>query len=207
MTSPEYDICLCRPEHTPQVIDVIAPLVGGDRDERLAYFTWKYTDNPHSDTPPGAVALHDAKVVGFRGAFIGKWQVGGQTIGVLSISDSRVDPAHRRRGLSIMMANFLMNELAEQCPISMNTTCRKTSHPGFVRMAFEPLAPRTYLNRYGLIGLAAALLTANAVTPLSDARIKFGSFGDVIVSDDLPPVVVPPTMLVPHAQPWPGGEA
>ena len=24
---------------------------------------------------------------------------------------------------------------------------------------------------------------------------------------DVPPVVVPPTMLVPHAQPWPGGEA
>ena len=184
MTSPDYDICLCRPEHTEQVVDIIAPLVGGGRDERLAYFKWKYNDNPHSDTPPGVVALCDGKVVGFRGAFVSKWRVErtGETVGVLSISDSRVDPDHRRRGLSIAMTQFLMNELAAKCPVFLNTTCGRTSHPGYVRMAFEPLAPKTYLNRYGLFGLAAAMRTASAVEPLSKARIKFGTFGDIVVS-------------------------
>ena len=186
MTSPEYEISLCRPEHTPQIVDVIEPLLGGDRGERLAYFTWKYGDNPHSNVPPGVVALHDGKVAGFRGAFVSKWRAGrsGETVGVISVSDTCVDPAHRRRGLSVAMGDFLMNELAAESPIFMNTSCGKESHPGYVQMAFVPIAPKTYLSHYGLIGLAGALRTANAVEPLSEARIKFGTFGDVVVSHD-----------------------
>ena len=183
MVSSEYDIALCRPEHTPGIVDVVEPLLGGGRDERLAYFAWKYADNPHSGTPPGVVALHGGKVVGFRGGFVIKWRAGETTVRVLSISDSCVDAAHRRKGLSVAMAEFLMNELAAACPVIMNTTCGKASYPGYVRMGFAPVASKTYLNRYGLAGLAGALRTAHAAAPLSDATIKFGAFGDVVVSD------------------------
>ena len=39
-----------------------------------------------------------------------------------------------------------------------------------------------------------------------DDMMRFGPAGFPRLID-VPPVVVPPTMLVPHAQPWPGGEA
>ncbi len=184
MASSEYETALYQPEHKSQAVDVLEPLLGGDPESRSAYLTWKYDNNPHADRPLGVVALHGGHVVGFRGCFATRLQVGRseEHVGALSFSDACVDPEHRRRGLSVAMGDFVMRQLAGEYPVFMNTSCGKNSYPGYVRMGFHALAPKTHLNRYGLMGFIAAARTADQNVPLSDAGIEPGTFGDLVVS-------------------------
>lgn len=184
MASSDYEIVLYQPEHKPQVIDVLAPLLGGDAESRSAYLSWKHENNPHTDRPLGVVALHGGRAVGFRGCFATRLQIGRseEHVGALSFGDACVDPEHRRRGLSVAMGDFAMRALAGEYPIFLNTTCGRMSYPGYVRMGFHGLALKTHLNRYGLIGLAGAIRAADEHVPLSETGIEPGTFGDVVVS-------------------------
>lgn len=192
MASSEYEIMPYQPEHKSEVVDVLAPLLRGDGESRSAYVTWKYDENPHAGRPLGVVAFHGGRAVAFRGCFATRLQIGRseEHVGVLSFGDACVDPEHRRRGLSVAMGDFVTRELAGEYPIFLNTTCGKMSYPGYVRMRFHALAPKTHLNRYGLIGLAGAARTADRQVPLSEAGIGTGTFGDVVVSHSARPAAM-----------------
>jgi hypothetical protein len=102
---------------------------------------------------------------------------------VLAAGDTCVDPDHRRRGLSAQLGRFAARELSGRFPVFLNLSCGANSYPGYIRLGFSPVAPKTYLHRYRLFALARALIDARSIRPLAAARIGFGRSGDVVVSE------------------------
>jgi GNAT superfamily N-acetyltransferase len=160
-------------------------LYGNNPDRNLSYFKWKYHDNPYTEHPLGMVALHHGKVVGFRGYFATMWQINehnGEMI-VLCPGDTCVHPDHRRKGLSVAMGNKAMEEYAQRYKIFFNFSATKNSLPGYLRMGFVPLVPKTYLTRCAGLGLFKLIWREKKRSGWRPEDIAFGEFNDVVVSD------------------------
>jgi GNAT superfamily N-acetyltransferase len=179
----DYQIERYQPAQRAQVVDIIGHLLGSDRAANERYFAWKYEQNPHADGVMGIVATCRGKVVGFRGYGSSLWQWGaGRTLRVLMPGDTCVDPAHRRKGLSVAMGQLAMTGFSPAYPLFLNLSCTRSSLPGYLRLGFAPLAEKVYLSRYGRPGLAAYLLSSKQRLPLAAAKIRSGQFGSVQVS-------------------------
>ncbi|MBW1785269.1 MAG: hypothetical protein JRK53_01420 [Deltaproteobacteria bacterium] len=151
-----YDIRHFRPTDVSQVIRLQRHLWGDDLDSNLSYFKWKYEDNPYADKPLGIVALHNGKVVGFRGFPASIWNVpaSNRQLRILHSGDSVVDPDHRLKGLFIIMGDFAASEYESAYDVFLNTSASKNSAPGYVKTGFGPLITKKYLTRYNTINLA-----------------------------------------------------
>jgi hypothetical protein len=106
----EYEIVKYNQEFKSQIVQLQTHLWSPDVSLNTAYFEWKHERNPYVDTPLIYVVLRSGKVVGMRGMFGAKWQIGspGQTFLVPCASDLVIAPDHRDRGLytKIMKAAF-----------------------------------------------------------------------------------------------------
>ena len=124
MNNIGYEIISFRPDLMHGVVRLLGHLWGEDRDKNLAYFNWKYNQNPYTENALGIVALQKNKVVGFRGYFATKWKITGseKDIIVLCPGDTCVHPNHRRKRLSLIMGNMSMNEYAQKYPIFLYFT-------------------------------------------------------------------------------------
>jgi len=186
MTDTEYDITHFRPEHESQVLDLLSVLWKQDRDTRAKLFRWKYLENPNCDRPQGIVALHDGRVVGFRGYFVNRYVVDGSsgTVDILHPGDTCVDPSHRNKNLSVAMGALATQYDTSRFRLFMNMTCSKNSLPGYMKMGFQPLAKKVRLVRYGLNPLRwLEGRKAQVHRPLAESRVKFGRFGHILVSN------------------------
>jgi GNAT superfamily N-acetyltransferase len=185
VTQAAYDIVHYRPEFRRQAVDVLQYLWGNHPERNQSYFKWKYEDNPYTNSPLGIVALCGDQVVGFRGYFAAGFSVPGRDDGitVLLPDDTCVHPDHRRRGLSVLMGNKAMKEYAQEYRIFFNTSCTKDSLPGYRRMGFLPLTERAHLSRSSLLGFIRYAPRARRDRPFEASRVRFGRFGDVLVSD------------------------
>lgn len=168
-----------------QALDVLQYLYGDNLDSNLSYFKWKYHDNPYAEDPLGMVALHQGKVVGFRGYFATMWQINEKNdkMIVLCPGDTCVHPDHRRKGLSVAMGNKAMEEYARRYKIFFNFSATKNSLPGYLRMGFVPLVPKTYLTRCIGVGLLKLIWKEKTRSGWRQERIAFGEFNDIVVSD------------------------
>jgi hypothetical protein len=186
MTLSGYEIVPYRDELLYQVVILQHYLWGGNPDVNVSVFKWKYYDNPYSEKPLGIMALHNGKVVGFRGYFATKWHIPGRDSQfiVLSPTDTIVHPDHRKVGLSVAMGNKAMEEYESKYQVFLNTSSRRTSTPGYTKMGFVPLLERTTLMRYDPLSLMTKkfLLKSKrrAKTWLED--IKTGNFDNFEVS-------------------------
>lgn len=185
MKQQEYKIRLYTPGLMPQVVDVLEYLWGNDLKVNQAYFQWKYLENPYTDRPLGVVALHQGKVVGFRGYFATRYEIPGKKndLIVLCPGDTCVHPEHRRKGLSVRMGDLAMQEFAEISPIFLNTTATHNSLPGYQKMGFFPLVNKAYLSQYTLTGFIKYILTYNKLSEAIESRIRFGTFDHIQVSE------------------------
>lgn len=191
MTDTEYEIARFRPEHEAQVLEVLKELWPQGDATRARLFRWKYLENPHADGPLGIVALHNGRVVGFRGYFADRFVLDGHNdnIGILHPGDTCVDPAHRNKGLSVAMGKLAMQYDTRRYRLFMNMTCGKNSLPGYLQLGFKPLTKRVRLLRHGRNPLRWLLHTwlaeprAQAARPLTESRIGFGRHGPVLVTD------------------------
>jgi hypothetical protein len=129
------------------VIAQLAPLWRGSREEREAYFHWKYDLNPFSDGRYGVVTLDRGAVVAFRGYFASKWRVPdcNDTVAGLCPGDTVTSVSHRRRGLSVRMGEFARKAFRQSHPIMVNFSCSRASLPGYLRLGFLPLKPKQEL--------------------------------------------------------------
>lgn len=184
--SQDYEITRFRPEHLPGVLEVLGALWRSDRDTREKLFRWKYVENPNADEPLGIVALQGSQVAGFRGYFANRYGIlpGGRDIVILHPGDTCVDPAHRNRNLSVAMGNLAKQYDGTRYRLFMNMTSSANSLPGYLKMGFVPLASKVHLTRHGANPLDW-LRSRRASHPqaLSNSRIRFGRFGDVLVTD------------------------
>jgi hypothetical protein len=180
----DYEINHYLPELRGEVVDVLGQLLGDDEATNDAFFGWKYEQNPHADELLGIVALHEGKVVGFRGYGSARWHTGtGRTMQVLVPGDTCVDVNHRQKGLSVAMGKLAMTDYAATYKLFLNLSCTRNSLPGYLRLGFAPLADKVHLSRYGLLSLVQYVLSSKKQLPVSAARIRYGQFGDVKVSD------------------------
>ncbi len=111
--STRYEIVRYRPEFKHEVAELQRHLWGADTALNAAYLEWKYEWNPYVERPLIYLGLCGSEVVGMRGMFGSKWQVGHpcQTFLALCGSDSVVDPQHRHRGLFRNMVRAALDDL------------------------------------------------------------------------------------------------
>ena len=183
MTQSGYEIVPYRDELLYQVVILQHYLWGGNPDVNVSYFKWKYYDNPYSENPLGIVALHNGKVVGFRGYFAMRWHIPGQDshFTVLSPTDTTVHPDHRMVGLSVTMGNKAMEEYESQFQVFLNTSASARSTPGYSKMGFVPLTKKKRLRRYNLPTLMAKKYILDKKTKIG-MGIETGNFGNIEVA-------------------------
>ena len=117
------------------VVHLLGELLGGDPTNHDSYFGWKYELNPHSENPLGIVALHEDKVVGFRGYGPARWEVGeSKAMQVLVPGDTFVDINHRQKGLSVAMGKLATTDYAATHQLFLNLSCTRNSLPGLRRI-------------------------------------------------------------------------
>lgn len=189
MDSSGYDLISYRPEFRPQVVSLMQFLWGSNTETNWSYFKWKYEDNPYTESPLGIVVLQKGEVVGFRGYFAIRLEVGEKNNNFIALfpGDTCVHPDHRRSGLSVAMGNLAMKEYAPRYRLFFNTSCTRSSLPGYQKMGFSPLVPKVYLTRCSLLGLIKYILAARENLPLSASQIQFGKFDNILVSNQPSP--------------------
>ena len=154
MSNADYRAAPYDSEFKQPVAELLRGLWSDDVAANLAYFKWKYDDNPYTDGPLGIVVVKDGEVAGFRGYFACRFEVRGKNedISILIPCDTCVSPDHRRQGLSVVMGNLAKELYPEQHPIFLNMTCTHKSLPGYKRLGFLPLKNKVYLNRASMLG-------------------------------------------------------
>ena len=202
-----YEINLYHPDIMPQVVNLLHYHWGNNHDN-LSYFTWKYIDNPFTESPLGVVALHKGEVVGFRGYFATKWQIREKDykLTVLCPGDTCVHPDYRMKGLSVAMGNMAIKEYESKYKIFLNLSAGKNSVPGYFKMGFVPLSDKTYLTRLtnplrmlrpdnfvplldrtylkSLHRLIRKYILESKTRPeLCEKKIMFGESDDIVVAD------------------------
>lgn len=106
----KYEIVRYRPEFKTEILKLQTHLWSPDLNLNARYFEWKYELNPYLDSILIYMALGDRKVVGMRGMYGARWQIGNSNHSFLvpCAGDFVIDPDHRNRGLltEIMKAAF-----------------------------------------------------------------------------------------------------
>lgn len=184
-----YEISPYNSTHMQQVANLLQHLTGDTLEQNQDYLKWKYHDNPYAERPLGIVAMHDGKVIGFRGYFATKWQIPlkNYQTNILSPGDTCVHPDHRRKGLSLAMGYRAMAEYASEYKIFLNLSSGKASLPGYLRMGFVPLQEKTYMTRADLFGLVKLVLSKIGVVAFSKRMIDFGEFDDILIENSPKP--------------------
>lgn len=178
----DYRLRLFGPEHLDGVVDFMAYLWGGDSKKNMAFFRWKYYDNPYAKVQPGIIAFYKDAVVGFRGYVPSKWYIPARrhTFEILSPADTCVHPEHRRRGLSVEMGRLAMETYQTSYAAFLNLGATANSVPGYLKMGFAPLCQKTILSRYNPV--LFSLGRFGAWIREQRRRIETGEFGDIMVS-------------------------
>lgn len=114
MSDDRYQVSLYQPEYRDQVLELLTPLWGSDFDLKSDYFKWKYEHNPYCDRPLFYITLFEEQVVGVRGSFGMRWQVGEPRcqIDCLEDADAVVHIDHRRKGLLKLMTLTMLEDLS-----------------------------------------------------------------------------------------------
>jgi hypothetical protein len=111
-----YAIELYRGEFAPQIAELQKHLWGPSATENSAYLEWKYARNPYTEQPLLYVALDGSRVVGMRGMYGSRWEVGsdGETVDIPCAADSVIEPGHRDAGLFKGLNDFAAADLRER---------------------------------------------------------------------------------------------
>ncbi len=111
----KYEIVKYRPEFKSQVVELQTHLWGPDLAMNTAYLEWKHEHNPYMDEPLIYVALCGRKVVGMRGFYGAKWEIGdpSQTLLYPCAGDLVVAPEHRRCGVFRKIMQVALKDMAD----------------------------------------------------------------------------------------------
>jgi hypothetical protein len=182
--SASYEITPYRSEWGPQVAELMVHLWGPDVEANRSYLRWKHEDNPYIPRQPLAIAaLHEGRVVGFRGYSPLPFRAfGGTDVVILCPGDTCVHPDHRMAGLSVKMGRAAMRAYGDRYPLFLNWSCTQPSLPGYLKMGFRALAEKAYLTHTGPLGTLRYLAALRETHLLEEGRIGFGTSGGVEVS-------------------------
>jgi len=184
----DYEIKDYDPAHVEEVSKVQEYLYGLGKDITLKYFQWKYEQNPHSlvKKPLGKIAVHNGKIIGFRGFFPTKWYLGNEenNIFMLSSSDVCVHPEHRKKGLFQKMTEEAIKDYSDYgYKFYINLSSNQFSTPGDIKMGWKKMAARQVLRKSNFLSLVKYVLAAKAKISLNPFKINLGYYENIEVSD------------------------
>jgi GNAT superfamily N-acetyltransferase len=109
-----YEVVKYTPEFKNHVAKLRRHLQSPDVALNAEYLDWKYGRNPYVDSRLIYVALHRGQVVGMRGIWGAKWQIGHpcQTLVAPCAGDLAIDPAHRNHGVFTKIMRAVLKDLA-----------------------------------------------------------------------------------------------
>ncbi len=174
----EYEIIKYKPCYKEQVVELQTQLWGPDLDNNRAYFEWKYEANPFVGEVPALLALHNGRVVAFRGFFPQRWVEENEAVmNAFSPADLVVDEAHRRRGLfkAMTKASF---EIYKDSDVQffVNLSSNEKSSPGYLKFGWKPLVKRSCLVRHSWRGNVLRLIryagNLGMIKPIFSAVVK-----------------------------------
>jgi len=101
-------------EHKALVAELQRHLASPDVRLNASYIEWKYHQNPYIRDPLIYLAFVGDKLVGMRGAFGTRWEVGdpAEFLTLPYVDDLVIDPAYRGQGLHRVIMNFALRDLA-----------------------------------------------------------------------------------------------
>jgi GNAT superfamily N-acetyltransferase len=102
-----------HPEHAPLVAALQRHLWSHDVELNAAYLDWKHHQNPYIREPLIYLAFADEQLVGMRGIFGTRWEVGepSESFTLPYADDLVIDPAFRRRGVHQQIMRFALDDL------------------------------------------------------------------------------------------------
>ena len=113
--SGSCEIIRYRPEYKDAVARLQTALWSRDPAANRRYFEWKYEANPWRVEPRVHLALRDGQLVGMRGCYESRWEVGSpaQTVSVPLADDFVVAVGERKRGVATQIMQAVIADLAE----------------------------------------------------------------------------------------------
>ena len=123
-----------RPEHSSLVAALQRHLWGPDIELNAAYLDWKHHQNPYIREPLIYLAFVDDQLVGMRGVFGTRWEVGEprESFTLPYADDLVIDPTFRRRGVHQQIMRFALDDLDQRgyryvINLSASPVTRRTS--------------------------------------------------------------------------------
>lgn len=143
------------PEYKNQVIDLLDNLWHFPYEEKLAYFKWKFEDNPYTDEVLGFVALDGDRVVSYRGYTVMPIIYKGCTYLSAALSDAVTHPDYRRKGIFQELTNYSINEILkdDNYIVSINTSSGGPTVGGHIKLGWKPFSKREHIFRFTFRGL------------------------------------------------------
>lgn len=90
-------------------------------EERLAYFNWKYEDNPYTVSPLAFVCLDGNKIIAFRGYMMQPISFSGMIYYNVASGDTVTDSKYRRKGVFYHLTKFSIGELEKDPRVKVIT--------------------------------------------------------------------------------------
>lgn len=154
-----------REEDKPKVLELLSGLWKMSYEEKLAYFNWKYEQNPYTDSPLAYVVLDGDKIVAFRG-YMTQPIVNNESIYFSAIScDAITDSQYRRTGLFFKLTEYSLKDLLlnEKCKISINTSSGGPTSYALKKLGWKSLIEREHIFSFNLF---------SKYKPVSYTRLK-----------------------------------
>lgn len=115
MNPPGYEILSYEPAFETEVARLRAILTPTrDVEDSRRYLTWKYAENPYLPGGSMAVARHEGRIVGMRGAYGSLWHDGDTVHTVPVLSDLVVEEAHRAHNLPSALLRHLLQTMEDR---------------------------------------------------------------------------------------------
>lgn len=116
-------------------------------EERLAYFNWKYEQNPYTESPLAFVCVDDDKIIAFRGYMLQPICIHGKVFYNAALADTVTDANYRRMGLFSRITKYSIEELDKDSSIVMSTNSSSGGPTlnGYLKLGWIPLTERKNL--------------------------------------------------------------
>lgn len=135
-----YEIIEYTPEFRNEVLQLQSHLWSSDLAANAEYMKWKYEQNPYLEKPFLHLALCAGKVVGMRGAYGAKWQIGdpAEIFFGPCAADFVIAPDHRRSGVFTKIIAAAVRSLrARGYPYVFNLSPNPVTRTGSLLMGWR----------------------------------------------------------------------
>ncbi len=121
-------------------------------DEIVERFKWRYSDNYCMDKGMVYIAVHENKVVGFRGFTAQVFLFNGVRKIVLTPSDAIVHPDYRRMGIFNDLTNYALESLSTlndemDLSVYLNLSSNEKSTPGNLKLGWQELCEKRWYTK------------------------------------------------------------